>query len=339
MLNVGIIGFGGMGNMHLGIYNRLKGVEVVAVGDIDKKKLKTGASELKINIGTGSGSLDPEKTRLYENPDDIMKDDDVDIVDVCTPTFLHADYAVKALKAGKHVFCEKPMSLTYKDCQRMVRAAKAAGKTLTIGQCIRFWPEYVYLADTIAKGRLGKLRSLELVRQTPPPLWSWKNWFAKAEWSGGGLLDLHVHDIDFLVSVFGKPKSVKSQGSVGFSRSIDGVATLYDYEPGIIVSAAGHMSLPQGAPFKMAYLATFEKGMIDYDVNREPSLNEYRNGKEYHPKVKKGDGYFHELSYFLKCVKAGKPNDKCLPESCAVSIKVAEAERKSCQTWKPVRIS
>lgn len=341
MVKIGIIGFGGMGKMHLGIHNQLKNVEVTAVADVDPTKLKTGASAQKINIGTGGGSLDPDKTLLFKSPDDLIKKADVDIIDICTPTYLHAELAVKALRSGRHCLCEKPMALNSKECAKVVAAAKAGKKNYMTAQCIRFWPEYVYLRDTVKSRRLGKLLSMRLQRRTEPPTWGWKNWFGKIALSGGGLLDLHVHDVDFLVYTLGKPASVRALGARGFSKGYDSVSTLYDYGNAAIVEADGDMTLPKGAPFKMAYQAVFANGMIDYDCTRgEKALLEYLPGKpETCPKVQGGDGYFHEIAYFVECAEKRRKITICPPDSSALSIKVAEAERKSCETGKEVKIS
>lgn len=339
MLRVGIVGFGGIGKMHLGVWNKTPGCEVVAVADVDPEKLKVGVSKQEINVGTAGGLLDPAKTGLYRSAAELLAKSDVEAVDICTPTCFHAELSVMALKAGRHVLCEKPMALDYAECSRVVRAQKETGLVYMTAQCIRFWPEYEYLAETIKSRRLGALKWLNLLRQGSPPRWAWKDWFAKRKMSGGGILDLHVHDVDFIVSVFGAPKSVCSQGAIGFSKGWDSVTTLYDYGPKRIVSAQCSLNLPANAGFKMTYQAVFADGMIVYDGAQQPPFAELNGKEKLVPKVPEENGYAREIGYFVDCIRSGKQPKRCLPESSALSIKVAKAEEKSCETGRPVKVS
>jgi len=288
MVRMAIVGMGGMGNMHLGIYNRLESVEVVAVCDKDVKKLKAGQTEQQINIGTGGGTLDLSKVKLYRSLNKLLADPAVEAVDICVPTPLHKRYAVAALQAGKHVLCEKPMGKSPREAMEMVDAAEASGKTLMIAQCIRFWPEYAYLKEAVDSSRLGRLLSLQMWRYSAPPTWGWQNWFMQGKKSGGALLDLHVHDVDFVISAFGKPSAVSSQGAVGPSGEIDAIVTQYSYGPDKIITTTGNWCLADG--FYMAYLAIFEKGHIQYDLRLQPALEEVTAEGKKTPEVSSDDG-------------------------------------------------
>ncbi|HOX37078.1 MAG TPA: Gfo/Idh/MocA family oxidoreductase [Candidatus Brocadiia bacterium] len=336
MARMALVGLGGMGNMHLGIYNKLDGAEVVAVFDIDPEKLKLGQSKQEINLGTGGGVLDPKKTKVYTDFDKMLADPGIDAVDICTPTPVHKDCAVKALNAGKHVICEKPMGRTPADAMAMVEAAEKTGRTLMIAQCIRFWPDYVHLKQTLDSGRLGRLISLEMWRFSGPPRWGWQNWFLKGDMSGGALLDFHVHDVDFVVSLFGKPESVSSQGVKGPSSEIDAVVTQYNYGLDKIVTTTGNWCL--GGGFHMAYLAVFEKGHIRYDSRFSPALVEVTQDGEKTPEILPGDGYLHEITYFIECINKGQAPARCMPRSSAMSIQVADAERRSALSGRPEKV-
>ena len=333
MVKIAIVGLGGMGNRHLGVYSRLGGADLVAVCDSDPAKLKAGQSAQEINIGVGGGALDPEKIRLYSDYSRLLADPEVEAVDICVPTFLHRDLAVKALSAGKHVLCEKPMALTVQETRDMVDASEVSGKTLMIAQCIRFWPEYAYLKEALESQRLGRLISLEMWRCGAPPLWGWRNWFMKGELSGGALLDLHVHDVDFLMYALGKPAAVRSQGAKGPTGEIDAVATQYDYGPGKIVTATGSWCLAKG--FHAGYLAVFERGHIRYDRRLDPALVEATAGEEVTPALSDEDAYYQEIAYFVDCLEKGQAPAQCMPRSSALSIEVALAERRSCLSGAP----
>lgn len=133
---------------------------------------------------------------VYERADELIADKDVDLVSVCLPTHLHAEFAIKALKKGKHVFCEKPMAGSLEECDSMIEVAEKAGRKLMIGQCLRFWPEYELLKDYVENGKLGKLTGLFCFRGGGTPIWSAGNWLLQKDKSGGVLLDQHIHDID-----------------------------------------------------------------------------------------------------------------------------------------------
>ena len=129
---------------------------------------------------------------------------EVDVVDICLPTDLHADFAVRALQMGKHVVCEKPMAISLAEADRMIEAARKSGRRLMIAHCIRFWPEYVELRRLVESGELGHLLSLSLTRYSPFPSWGSDNWLADERRAGGAALDLHIHDTDFAAYLMGR---------------------------------------------------------------------------------------------------------------------------------------
>jgi predicted dehydrogenase len=338
MVRVGIIGLGGMGNMHFGVYEKNKDAQVVALADTDKEKLKAGSSAKQINIGKGGATIDPKRHRLYDDPDKLIADKDVDLVDICLPTFLHPQYIIKALEAGKHVLCEKPMALTPEECARVLAAAKGKKTQLMIAQCIRFWPEYVYLKETVDSGRLGKVRTAHFWRGGSIPEWSWQGWLKDHKRSGGAILDLHVHDVDFVHYLLGRPKAVCSTGAKGPSGGYDAVETVYVYEEKMAVHSGANMGLPPEFGFEMRYAVSFEKGCLLYSTRNSPTLTEVTDEGRSHPQVRRSDGYHEEIAYFLKCVANNEAPAVCTPESAAFSITLEAAEMKSVETGKMVEL-
>ena len=116
MLRVGIIGCGFMGNMHANCYNNIPDAKVVAVADLRREKAE------EVAAGTNAA--------IYAEGMDLIANAQVDVIDICLPTYLHVDYAVQALEKGIHVICEKPMSLFTEECVDMVRKAEETGKLL-----------------------------------------------------------------------------------------------------------------------------------------------------------------------------------------------------------------
>ncbi len=338
MVRVGIIGLGGMGNMHFGCYASVPGAQVVAIADVQEERLKPGKSSLKINIGEGGATIDPAKHRLYPNPDDLIADAGVDLVDICLPTFLHAQYCKKALDAGKHVLCEKPMALTYAECQDVLRTAEKAKGKLMIAQCVRFFPEYEYLNETVESKRFGRLLELSLWRGGAPPLWSWQNWFLDHKRSGGAILDLHVHDVDFLHHTLGRPRAVCSTGAKGPSGGYDVVDTVYIYGGQSAVRTGANMAMPSAFGFEARFTASFERGCLRYSTADPHGLTAISHQGAQHPALPKKNGYREEIAYFVRCIENRETPAEVLPESTAFSIKLVEAERESIQTGKGVAV-
>lgn len=338
MIRVGIIGLGGMGNMHFGCYQALHGAEVVAIADIQEERLQPGESSLKINIGEGGATIDPDKHRLYTNPNDLINDAEVDLVDVCLPTFLHPEFCKKALEAGKHVLCEKPMALTYGECEEVLKVAGDAPGKFMVGQCVRFFPAYEYLNETVESGRFGRLLQLSLWRGGNPPLWSWENWFLDHTRSGGFLLDLHVHDADFVHYLLGRPRAVCSTGAIGPSGGYDVVDTEYVYDDKMAVRAGANMTLPTGFGFEAHYMAAFEKGCLRFSTSESRGLMEITDQGAHHPELPQKDGYQEEIAYFIRCIENDEVPAMVMPESSAFSIKLVEAERESIQQGRSVEL-
>jgi len=338
MVKVGVIGLGGMGNMHFGVYEGMKEAQVVALADTDEEKLKPGASKKEINIGGGGATIDPKRHKLYNDPKKLLEDPNVQLVDICLPTFLHAEYIIGALEAGKHVLCEKPMALVPEECKKVLAALKGKKTKLMIAQCIRFWPEYVYLKETLQAGRLGKVRWADLWRGGSIPEWSWRGWLKDHKRSGGAILDLHVHDVDFVHYLLGRPKAVCSTGAVGPSGGYDVVDTVYIYDEKMSVHSGANMGLPVAFGFEMRYSVAFEKGCLIYSTRNSPPLMEITSEGQKHPVVKKTDGYHEEIEYFVKCVANNEAPATCTPESAAFTIELAAAEIESVKTGKPVAL-
>ncbi|MFW6457604.1 MAG: Gfo/Idh/MocA family protein [Planctomycetota bacterium] len=306
MINAGIIGFGGMGHVHFGVYEESEDANLVAVADTDEEKLGIGNNTQNINIGEGAATLDPKRHSLYSNPPELLDDDNVELVDICLPTYLHADYVIQALEAGKHVLCEKPMAFTSRECERMLEATDNSPGYLMIAQCIRFWP----------------------------------GWLLDSSRSGGALLDLHVHDVDYVQNLLGQPASVFSTGTVGPTGGYDMVDTLYRYDDEsndrISVHTGCAWELPAALGFEMKYSVAFEGGAITFSSKDSPTLTEYRDEDTIHPDVPDTDGYHREIEYFIRCIENDEPPRRCSPESTASSVQIARAEEESARTGQIV---
>lgn len=311
MVRVVLIGCGFMGRMHANVYRLLPNAELVAVVDHRPEVAEAFGTEFGVPHFTDYASCNVEHTA----------------VDICLPTFLHASATIEAAQNGKHVFCEKPMAMTVEEADAMIAACDAANVQLMIGHCIRFWPEYTYLKARIDDGSLGKLLSLNLTRYGQFPHWSSDNWLADESKAGGGVLDMHIHDTDFALFLFGAPPEMVSYGVVD-ERGPSYVFTTMKY-PDCVVMLEGGWNLPTNTPFCMAFRAIFESGAIFMDGG---PLTVYRPGQapekpEFEQMQAEGGGnisslggYFVELKYFADCLMSGQKFETVTPQSSRASL-------------------
>ncbi len=338
MIQVGLIGAGFIGRNHFDQYQKLGGrARVAAICDADPRRARGDWSEGGGNIADTAGRVqDLGDIRPYDRWQDIIADPHLDMVDITLPTFLHAEVTIAALKAGKHVLCEKPMALTPKDCDRMIEAARKTRRLLMIAQCIRFWPEYVWLKQAVDEKRYGRLRALSLRRQANTPNWTWQNWSANAKRSGGAILDLHVHDVDYALYLLGKPKSVHAQGC-GRGPLIDRVQALWQYGKDKAVYLEGFWDMPPGFRFNMGFTAIFEKAAVVWDMSSGNPLTVFHAaGGTETPAMPPNDGYYGEIDYFLRCIEQGRQPRTSTPKDSRDAVAIALAEAKSIRTGKPV---
>jgi len=326
MINVGIIGLGFMGMMHLKNYIKNDKARVIALCDLNKKRTK-GEELAGGNIEIGEEKIDFSKFKQYENIDDIIEDKNIDVIDICLPTDMNSDVAIRAMKEGKNVLCEKPIAITIEEGEKMLEVAEEEKVTLMIAHCLRFWPEYIYLRETIQNKSLGKLQSLFLSRHVSRPAYSSENWLLSEKRSDGAILNLHIHDVDYLVSLFGKPKRITSQGVYKEKEGYSHVATQYFYDDVPVVSAVGGWIVPATFGFNMSYNAIFEKGALIYNSSADPTLMKLTDEKKSMVEnILHGDGYAREIDYFLDCIQKGNKPEKCMPSSSLESLEVVFEE-------------
>jgi predicted dehydrogenase len=335
-VKVGIIGLGFMGTTHLDIYRNNDKAEVVAIADINPTKLAGDISSVFANIGGGDNSipLDLQGITTYSDGMDLIADSNIDLVDICVPTFLHHKYAMAALKADKHLMLEKPIGRTSEEAKEIVEAAGKSDKCFTVGMCVRAWPEYRYVYEQFTAGKYGKLVNAFFKRVSPNLAGkSWEDWFSNESRSGGALLDLHLHDIDEVLYLFGRPRAVTSSGSIGFrgKGSVDHVFTFYDFDDGKTVVAEGGWSPNENVPFEMSFQLICEKATIIFNA---AGLNEYlEDGTVVKPDLAGcpgPNGWHQELDSILEAIQAGEAAEKYItPAEMVDGICIAEAERKS----------
>lgn len=320
MIRVAILGFGGIAQAaHLPAYQKLEKegkAKLVAVCDIDPARFE---GNMEINIGGGDAALS-DGVGKYTDWKEMVEKETFDMVDICVPTYLHADMAIEMLNRGYHVLSEKPMSLCYEDCLRMCEAARSADRRLMIGQCLRFGNEYAFLKDAIENNTFGKAVTGMFRRMSGPPIWGWDNWFMDYERSHGCVLDMHIHDVDMVRHLFGEPEAVSCNTQDIYSRR--DVAHTQLYYPEHTMLVIGDWS-QQGLPFTCDYRVAFEKATVDFAAGQ---ITVYpREGEAYTPDWQPNNFYESEIEYFVDMLESGAANTLNPPESAARSVKLIAA--------------
>lgn len=341
MTNVGIVGLGFMAVTHIKAIRRIPELRIDALCNPSGRNLDGDFSDVAGNLGDDDPvKLDMTGVKAYREFDELLADPDIELIDICTPTAFHAPFAIAALKAGKHVLCEKPMARTSDEARDMIEAAATSNGFLMPAMCLRFWPEWSFAKQAIDDGRFGKVEAARFRRVGEPPGWGQK-FFLDGAKSGGALLDLHIHDVDFIHHCFGRPQSVFSSGYAKFSGAVDYVVTQYRFECGATVHAEGGWNMTGGFGFNMAYTVNFENATLDYDMSRGgEALRLFEAGQEAQTlKLEGDDGYIGELRHLLESIQSGKAPTRVSPEDGRIALEICEAEERSIETGRPVALA
>lgn len=318
MVRVGIIGFGGMGQVHFKNYEKIKEVEVAAiVSSSEDGKVKAARYGIS----------------CYEAIEEMVEKEDIDVIDVCTPTFLHKPHVLEALKLDKHVIVEKPMALHVEDALEMYDMAEKKKKLLFVAQVLQFTKEMDILREYVRNEELGKPLDGFFLRVSGKPGWSQEGWLFKKEQSGVIPFDLHIHDLDMIVSLFGKPISYSytSSGNKGIGYKEQYRMTYHFQDLSIAAEAAWYNA---NFPFTQRWRVYFENGLL---VNEGATLTLYQKAKK--PKIFNTEDkvlvstginlpptgmFYNELSHFLDCIRKGISSPKVTKQQILTSLALLE---------------
>ena len=336
MIRVGLIGNGMMGNVHLDVYAQLPDVQVVALSDRIPER-RSGLAHTTLNVQSAkSGFNGYAQARQYAEGSELIADPDIDLIDICVPTPQHVELALAALQAGKHVLVEKPLARKPADAQRLIDAARTSPGYIMCAMCMRFWPGWSWLKETIDKGTYGRVLAAQFRRVASFP----GGWYQDAKDSGGAALDLHVHDTDFIHYCFGMPKAVRSVGYARDTAGIDHISTQYLFENIPLVTAEGGWSMAKGFNFHMQYCVNFEQATAVFDLSQPHPLRLFpRQGTPTDVELPPGMGYNHEIRYLLDCIASKTRPTTVTLEHATASLRIAQAERESVTSGKTVTLN
>ncbi len=349
MLGVGIVGVGFMGMIHYLAYQKVAGAKVRAIATRNPKRLAGDWRDIKGNFGPPGEMMDLSRVARYGDLAAMLDDPDVDLVDICLPPAQHVEATIAALRAGKHVFVEKPIALKPAEADRMVKAAEKAGRMLLVGHVLPFVPEYAFALKATKEGKFGKPLGGFFKRVISDP--KWLPDFYDAEKVGGTMLDLHVHDAHFIRLLFGMPTSVVSQGRmrgdvVEFAQSQFQFA-----DKDLTVGAASGVLRQHGRSFTHAFEMYFEDATLLFDFavlgdqprSLIPLTMLDKRGKVVEPKLAaEGDslaGFVAELKEVVSSIRSGRPSEILSGPLARDAVLLCQKQTQSVISGKPVKIA
>jgi predicted dehydrogenase len=262
--------------------------------------------------------FDPRAVRTGTDAGVVIDDPDIELISICTPTDTHVELARRALRAGKHVLLEKPVSLDPAEIDTLAAQAENAQRICMPAMCMRYWPGWSWLREAVRDGRYGAVHSAVFQRAASRPDWNPK-FYADPRRSGGALFDLHVHDADLAHWLFGAPDEIVATGA------LDHVTALYRYAhgPRHVVLEGGWDHAP-GFPFRMRFVVAFGRATADFDLRREPRLEISADGRVETPVLEPITGYDGQVRAVLEGVRDSTANGPraslpTLAESAAVT--------------------
>lgn len=335
MLRIGIVGLGFMGRMHHRCWLDQPEAEVVAICRPGSKEHRQ--DQKAGNIEGASQEIDLSAIALYDDLDTMLAEAQLDAVSITVPSFLHADYSIKALNAGCHVLCEKPMALSLADCDAMITAADSANRTLMVGHCIRHWPAYAKAREMVRSGEFGAVRAASFRRFAATP--GWTGWFMDDARSGGVTLDLHVHDADYIHYLLGMPKAVRAAGSRFDNGMLGHISATYDYGDGSLVTAEAGWMMPPSFDFQMSFEIVLERAALILGADSDGALRVCpQEDDAFCPPLPSEDGYAREIEHFAAVIQGGATQAVATAHDARETMRLVLAEKAAAESCAPITL-
>lgn len=300
-LRVGIIGAGqiSQGN-HIPFYQKLNKVKIVAISDVNKERAAKLAKEFGIS-------------KVYTDHKQMLDKENLDIISVCTPNFLHASQTIDSLEAGCHVLCEKPMALNAKEAEEMVRVAKTNKRKLMIPLRFQFTSEAQYLKKLIDKEELGDIYYIKSGWIRQQTIRTEKDWFARKEKSGGGcLIDIGVYMVSVALWLMNYPQVLSISASTYQKLGRQAKSKSYDVDD----LASAFIRLDNGATLfiEVSWALNAAPGIYTILCGEEggaeiryPSLKIYKEKKgKIETIVPETGKKISFIDYFVDCIRKDK---------------------------------
>jgi len=327
MLGVGLIGAGTMGKIHACCYAAIPEAKLVAIFD----QRKETARELAETFSCSTA----------EEVEAILNDPNINLIDICVPTTFHKKYAILAAGARKHIFCEKPLAHTLEEGQEILQAVSREGVKLMIGHVLRYFPEYLLAKELLDSGAIGRPAIVRTSRGGKFPEGT-EDWYANFRISGGVILDLIIHDFDFLNWCFGRVERVFAQGLVKKNiPHLDYALVLLRFQSGVIAHVEGTWAMPEGFYTRLEIAGS--EGLIDYDSREKVPLKVHHFPEAGAEKITTlqspltEDPYYLEIRDFVKCI-LDRREPPIKGEDALAALEVSLAALESLRTERVVNL-
>ena len=327
-LQIAILGAGTIGTIHGLASLETDAVRVHSVWN----RTPAGARGLAERVGA----------RAVEDLDTALSSPEVDAVLVATPTHLHAEHALAAIAAGKHVLCEKPLTRDVPTAEGVVGAADRAGVRLLVGHVVRFFPEYVRLRDAVRGGEVGEPAMVRLSRMASFPRGS-GDWHADVARSGGVVLDMAIHDLDWLLWTLGPAERVYARGiHAQTPHLLDYALITVRMASGAIAHVEASWAEPEG--FRVCGEVAGDRGLLTFDSAESTAYAlDLREPPETPPGVNVPTSYTARSPYVLQLehwagVIRGEEAPICTPEDALASLRLATAALESAERGQAVTL-
>lgn len=323
MQNVLLIGAGTMGREHASSYYAMDDVRVVGIVDNRKEQAEKIIGE--------------HDTKIFQSVEEAVNNlEHIDVIDICVPTFLHKEYVMKAADYGIDVICEKPLAYTLEDAHEMMDYCDKKNVRLFVGHVVRFFPQYSKAKELVTNGSIGDIGVVRTRRGGNFPA-GWTDWYSDHEKSGGVILDLIIHDFDFLRWNFGDVERVFAKGLPNLHYAIVTLA----FKSGVIAHVEGswvHQT------FSTQFEFAGRSGIIEYDSSKEDPVflslkqsNGATSGVQVPQSPLRKSPYYTELRHFLTCLKTNE-TPIVTAEDAYKAMEISVAALQSFKTGLPVTI-
>jgi predicted dehydrogenase len=328
-MKIGIVGVGFMGSTHAAAWAE---TEAQIAGFIAET--------------TGEAHPLGDQYGVKVFPDLAAMLDQVDVVDLCTPTHLHSEMVLQAAAAGKHIICEKPLALNVVQAREMLQACRNAGVRLLVAHVVRFFPEYALAKSAVESGKIGKPGVIRLSRGSYRPKKPMGNWFLDESKSGGILMDLMIHDFDYARWIAGEVESVFAKKvSAGWpSAGVDFGLAILKHAGGALSHISGAWAYPPPT-FRTHLEIAGDAGLIEFDSDdTAPIRNLITRPSGDSPDVGLPSSpvsespYTTQIKEFYQALSSGAPA-RVTAEDGLAAVQIAEAAIKSAETGQAVSLA
>lgn len=326
MIRTAVIGCGGMGNIHADRYMSMPDAELVAVCDIDKK----AAEDLGNLVGVS----------YFISLEEMLEQAKPEVVSIAVPTYMHAPLVRLVADYGVHIICEKPLALTSQEAEEAIRYCEERGVSLFVGHVVRFDRSYRQLAEGIKQqaSDVGGVYHAKRAGSHPGDL---REWYRDPLLSGGVIMDLMIHDIDYIRGAFGEAHEVYAFQHQ--SKEVEYASATFRFKNGTIAQLEAFWGYPGAfhTSFEYANADNIIKGGTGDDhslhIRKSITAGSTSGFVETPANVQLQDPYYEELEHFLDCI-VNSCEAKVTAQDALEAIRWAEAAQQSAKSGQPVKL-